>query len=235
MTEWPSNLMKDLKSYNKLKNFYLNHQSLKMNLWCLKTQWLVSEELLVKCRKNFPKKPARMISWQFTKVKLPLSPKRKKKINKNLDVKSNKCQDWKLKSVKNNNKLIKSRVLGLKRINLKIIWVNLNKRKQNMPNVNNKLKKSNGKPATCPELNSYWKNKRPDMKNHSALCKAKDLLLTSQLKMHLFKKSINKLKNFFNKLERKKVHWLQNWKRKNKFFKSLKLLKTNTRLKSNHF
>lgn len=73
------------------------------------------------------------------------------------------------------------------------------------------------------------------MKNHLALFKAKDLLLTNQLKMLLFKKSINKLKNFFNKLERKRAHWLQNWKRKSKFFKSFKLFKTNTKLKSNHF
>ena len=150
-------------------------------------------------------------------------------------MKNNKCQDWNLKFVKNNNKLIKSRVLGLKKINLKIIWVNSNKRKPNMPNVNNKLKKSNGKLVTCPELNSYWKNKRPDMKNHSALFKEKDLLLISQSKMHLFKKLINKLKNFFNKLERKRAHWLQNWNKKSKFFKSLKLLKTNIKLKSNHF
>lgn len=62
MIEWLSNLMKDLKSYNKLKNFYHNLQSPKTNLWCLKTQWPDLEEQLVKCKKNFPKKPARMIN-----------------------------------------------------------------------------------------------------------------------------------------------------------------------------
>lgn len=150
-------------------------------------------------------------------------------------MKSKKCQDLKLKFVKNKSKLIKLKVLVLKRINFKIIWVNSKKRKPNMPNVNNKLKKSNGKRAICQELNNYWSNKKPDMKNHLALSREKDLLLISQLKMLQFKKLTSKLKNFYSRSERKKVHWLQSWMKRNKYSKSLKQLKMNIKLKNNHF
>lgn len=65
--------------------------------------------------------------------------------------------------------------------------------------------------------------------------KEKDLLQTNRLKTLQFKKLINKFKNFYNKLERKRVLWLLNWKKRNKSFKSSRQFKTNTKPKNNHF
>ena len=73
------------------------------------------------------------------------------------------------------------------------------------------------------------------MKNHSVSLKEKDSLQISRLKTLQFKKSINKFKNFYNKSERKRVHWLQNCKKRNKFFKSLRQFKTNIKPRNNHF
>lgn len=73
------------------------------------------------------------------------------------------------------------------------------------------------------------------MKNHLVSLKEKDSLQINLLKTLQSKKLINKFKNFYNKLERKRVLWLLNWKKRNKCSKSLRQFKTNTKLRNNHF
>lgn len=48
------------------------------------------------------------------------------------------------------------------------------------------------------------------------------------------KKLTNKYKNFWNKLGKKKMHQLQNFSKKNKFYNNLKKYKINTKPKSSH-
>lgn len=151
-----------------------------------------------------------MINWQFTRARPLLSPRKNKKINKNLDANSKKCPDLKLKFVKNNNKSIKLRELDSRKISLKIIWANWRKRRQNMRNANNKLRKLNGKLVTCPEQNNCWRSKKQGMKSLLAWFKDKDLSPINRLKTPQFKKLTNKFKNFCNKSEKRRALWLLN-------------------------
>lgn len=176
-----------------------------------------------------------MISWQFTRVKQPLSPRRKNRLKISSKSKKKKCLDSRLKFVKNNNRLTKSRVLASRKISCRTIWANLRKRKPNTPSANNKLRKSNGKLATFPDLSNYSRTKRADSKKLLVLYKAKDSLLTSQSRMHPFNKSTSKSKNFSNKSERRKTHWLLNWKKESKSSKNSKRFKMSIRPRSNHF
>jgi hypothetical protein len=67
--EWQLSTIRDWKNYSKHRKCWLNPQLLRMNLWCYKILWRVTEEQLLLWKKDFQNKLQKMISLQFTKVK----------------------------------------------------------------------------------------------------------------------------------------------------------------------
>ncbi len=184
--------MKGSKNFNTPKSSSPNLPSLKANLWVLKAKWRPSAESSAKCNKNFPNKLPKTTNWPFTRARPLSSPKRKNNIRKNSSIKKKKCLDCKPKFVKSKSKSTKLKGLASKKINLKTIWANLNKKNQNTQSVNNKSSKLSGRPQTCPELSKSLKSKKPDTKNLLALSKVKGSLPTNRSKTPLWNKSISK-------------------------------------------
>ena len=104
-----------------------------------------------------------------------------------------------------------------------------------MLSASNRLRKSNGKQVTYQELNNCLGNKRPDMRSHLALLKVNDLSLINQSKTLQYKKLTNKSKNSSIKSVRKRPLLPQDSNNENKFSKTSKQFKTNTRQKNSHF
>lgn len=109
------------------------------------------------------------------------------------------------------------------------------KRKPSTPSANNRLRRLNGKPVTYRELNNCSRSRRRGLRNLSDWSRGKGWLLTSPLKTHLLKRLTSKFKSFWIKSKRRRALWLLNFRKKNKFIKSLRLSKTNTKQRNNPF
>lgn len=114
--EWLSNTTKDSRSCNILKNCCQNHQSHKISWWCWRIQWQAFVGQSARCSRSFLSNRQRMISWLFTRARLPWLQRKNNKLRTNSRLRSSKCPGYKLRSVKKKNKSIRSRASGLRKI-----------------------------------------------------------------------------------------------------------------------